>query len=106
MQESRSILIIKPAIVRSRVNITNCTTSSRDIEFRVYFISHNRGTTQPAAYLLQPNGWISPLALSDTNFTWGKLAGGEFCDQISEAYKEVVHWKKKKSFYDPLWERW
>ena len=38
----------------------------------------------------------SPLAptISDPDFTWGKLSGREFCDQISEAYEEVVHWKR------------
>ena len=35
-----------------------------------------------------------PEPVADANFVWGSLDAHSFCQAISEAYSEVVHWRK------------
>ena len=37
--------------------------------------------------------WPLP-APTPASFQWGNLSGQEFCDAISLAYDEIVHWKR------------
>ena len=51
----------------------------------------------PPPILFSQTDCNSPSAstiISDPDLTWGKLSGRELCDQISEAYENVVHWKR------------
>ena len=57
-------------------------------------LSHPLSSLAPSSDHVDVCHFPPPEPVADANFVWGVLDARSFCKVISEAYSEVVHWRK------------
>ena len=57
-------------------------------------LSHPLSSLAPSSDHVDGCHFPPPEPVADANFVWGVLDAHSFCKVISEAYSEVVHWRK------------
>ena len=75
-------------------DVTVPTASAQDVTANSNIITTPYRRTASASNPPPPRLSSPPPAQQPSNFQWGPLEGVDFCAMISNAYEEVIHWRR------------